>query len=77
MNTQMTMQERIEQAQQETPICACGAPTAPAVRDGGVWLACTTLGHARPGLRRLMSLELLLGHTYQRIVDHPRFLAAA
>jgi hypothetical protein len=77
MNAQPTMQERIEHALQETPICACGAPTAPIIQDERIWLACTTLGHGGPVRRRLISLELLLGHTYRHIVDHPRFLAAA
>jgi hypothetical protein len=64
--------ERIEQAQQETPTCACGAPTAPVARPGGVWLACTCARHTGPVLRRLASLDLVLGHTNRRILEQPR-----
>jgi hypothetical protein len=72
MITSLPVLERIEQAQRETPTCACGAPTAPVARPGGVWLACTCAGHTGGVLRRLASLDLVLGHTDRRIIALPR-----
>ena len=63
--------ERIELAQQETPTCACGAATAPVGRPDGVWLACTCEPHSTPRRRRLLSLDLLVGHTNRRIIALP------
>lgn len=62
--------ERIELAQQETPTCACGAATAPVGRPDGVWLACTCKLASTPR-RRLLSLDLLVGHTNRRIIALP------
>jgi hypothetical protein len=64
--------ERIELAQQEMPTCACGAATAPVGRHDGVWLACTCPATASSMLRRLLSLDLAVGHTNRRIVHLPR-----
>jgi hypothetical protein len=72
MITSLPVLERIEQAQRETPICACGAATAPVGRPDGVWLACTCESQAHPMLRRLLSFDLVMGHTNRRIIDQSR-----
>ena len=64
--------ERIELAQQEMPTCACGAATAPVGRPDGVWLACTCQARANSTLRRLLSFDLVIGHTNRRIIKLPR-----
>ena len=72
MITSAPVLERIERAQRETPTCACGAATAPIGRPDGVWLACTCQRQRKPALRRLLSLDLALGHTNRRIIDQSR-----
>jgi hypothetical protein len=72
MSTLASVLERIEQAQRETPTCACGATTAPIGRPDGVWLACTCQRQRNPVLRRLLSVDLVLGHTNRRIIDQSR-----
>ncbi len=62
--------EEIERAQRERPFCACGQPTRPVARDGGVWLECASL-QASAG-NRLTHLAALRGpfeHTRRPIVD--------
>lgn len=45
--------ELLEQAEREIPFCACGRPTMPVGRPGGVWLECSSMQvlfpwHERP-----------------------------
>jgi len=62
--------EQIEQAAAQTPFCeACGAPTVPVVEGDDVWLECTTSQEHRPMLRRILSLEPLIGHTRRLVLD--------
>ena len=63
--------EQLEGAERETPVCRlCGERTAPIAHDdGSVWLECTSLAETKPVLRRVLSLEFLLGHTRRLIVE--------
>lgn len=62
--------EQIEQAASATPFCeACGAPTTPVAEGDDIWLACTTSQEHRPILRRILSLEPLIGHTRRLVLD--------
>ena len=71
MSDQSWAMEQLEEAERETPVCRlCGARTAPvAHEDGSVWLECTALSEPKPALRRVLSLEFLLGHTRRLVVD--------
>jgi len=69
MITRLRDLELIEQAQRETPTCVCGSATIPVARPDGTWLACSALGQPKSILRRLLSVELAIGHTQQRIVE--------
>ena len=59
----------IEAAQHDTPFCACGAPAVLVGRDRSVWLECSSLGQHRSALRRLLALDLAVGHTRRLVVD--------
>ncbi len=63
--------EQLEGAERETPVCrVCGERTAPVAHDDGtVWLECTSLAEPKPALRRVLSLEFLVGHTRRLIVE--------
>ena len=62
--------EQIEQATIETPYCdACGAATVPVAEGDDIWLACVTSQEHRPILRRILSLEPLMGHTRRLVLD--------
>jgi hypothetical protein len=62
--------ERIEQAVAEQPFCeACGAPTVPVEEGDAIWLACAGTQEHRSILRRLLSLDALIGHTHQLVLD--------
>jgi hypothetical protein len=71
MSDQSWAMEQLEEAERERPVCRlCGARTAPvAHEDGSVWLECTTLSEPKPVLRRVLSLEFLLGHTRRLVVE--------
>jgi hypothetical protein len=58
----------IEQANDATPFCPCGAHTTPVWRDGIVWLDCSTLVEPPAGaIRRL--LNAMVAHVHREIVD--------
>jgi hypothetical protein len=59
----------IESAERSTPHCpSCGDHTAPVAHaDGSIWLEC--ISRAKPGARRLLSLDFVAGHTRRQIVD--------
>ena len=63
--------EQLERAERDTPTCrACGERTVPVAHDdGSVWLECAALGQRKPALRRLLSLEFIVGHTRQLILE--------
>ncbi len=62
--------EQIEQAAIDIPFCeACGAPTVPVAEGDDIWLACTTVQAHRSRLRRILSLEPLIGHTHLLVLD--------
>jgi hypothetical protein len=62
--------EQIEQAVTGHPFCdACGAPTVPVAQGDAIWLDCATSQEHRPLLRRMLSLETLLGHTHQLVIE--------
>ena len=62
--------EQIEQAVSATPFCeACFAPTVPVADGDDIWLACTTVEAHRSLLRRILSLEPLIGHTRLLVLD--------
>jgi len=71
MSDQTWAMEQLEDAERETPVCRlCGERTAPvAHEDGSVWLECTALGKPKPALRRVLSLDFLVGHTRRLIVE--------
>ena len=60
----------IERANRETDACPCGAHTAVIVRDGVVWLECSTLA-APTGGRVRRWLEGLAPHLREAVVDLP------
>ncbi|MFN8619555.1 MAG: hypothetical protein U0869_02255 [Chloroflexota bacterium] len=62
--------ERIEQAVTDQPFCeACGAPTVPVEEGDAIWLACASTQEHRSIVRRIFSLDALLGHTHQLVLD--------
>jgi hypothetical protein len=62
--------EQIEQAVIEHPFCeACGSPTVPAEEGDAIWLVCSGTQEHRSLLRRLLSLEALIGHTHELVLD--------
>jgi hypothetical protein len=69
--------ELVEQAEQETRLCACGQPTLPMARPEGVWIACASLVQPRGLLRRLVTLDFSVGHTDQLIFEWSTVEAAA
>jgi hypothetical protein len=71
--------EQLEEAERETPVCrACGERTAPVAHDdGSVWLECPSLADPRPALRRVLSLDFLVGHTRRLIVQPQQARRAA
>jgi hypothetical protein len=73
---QMWMLERLEHEERETPFCGCGASTVPVARDGVLWLECSSLTPRKPLLRRLLTLDLELGHTRRSIVADPVLFGA-
>lgn len=68
--------ELIEDAQQKTPLCACGRPAVPVARPDGVWLSCASLVEPDGFLRRLARLNLG-GHTDRQIFESSAIEAAA
>jgi len=63
--------EQIEQAAMDQPFCeACGAPTVPVAEGDAIWLACATTQEHRTLLRRILSLEPLIGHTRQLVIEN-------
>jgi hypothetical protein len=69
--------ERIEQAEDETPICWCGAPTVPVDSGGAIWLRCTSLLRPRGAVRQLLTLDFAATHVNQHILDLPVLLQPA
>jgi hypothetical protein len=69
--------ELVEQAEQETRLCACGQPVGPLARPGGVWLVCASLVGPKGVLRRLVTLDFPSRHTNQLIFDWSAVEAAA
>jgi hypothetical protein len=63
--------ERIEQAEHETPICWCGAPTVPFESGDAIWLRCTSLLRPRGTVRRLLTLDFAAIHVNRHILDLP------
>jgi hypothetical protein len=69
--------ELVEQAEQETSLCACGQPVLPVARPEGVWIACASLVQPKGLLRRLVTLDFPVGHTEQLIFEWSTVEAAA
>ena len=66
----------IERTRDARPYCSCGAHTVTVVRDGIVWLDCSTLADRPRGtLRRL--LHDLTPHVREAVVDLREVRAAA
>jgi hypothetical protein len=61
--------ELLEQAERDTPTCACGLHTLPVAREGGVWLACASQVEPKGPFRRLVTLDFAGGHTDRQIID--------
>jgi hypothetical protein len=62
--------EQIEQAVIGRPFCeACGSVTVPVAEGDDIWLACASTQVHRPVLRRILSLEPLIGHTRRMVID--------
>ena len=62
--------ETIEQAVIDHPYCdACGAPTVPVAQGDEIWLACSVAEAPKPILRRILTLEPLVGHTRHLMLD--------
>jgi hypothetical protein len=63
-----TVLAQIENAERETPFCACGQPMVPVAREDGIWLECRSLETREGGpIARLLSV--LAPHDRQLIVD--------
>jgi hypothetical protein len=79
MPDQTAAMEQLERAERETPVCGlCGARTVPVAHDdGSVWLECASLREPKPALRRLLSLEFIVGHTQRLIVEPQQVRQAA
>jgi hypothetical protein len=72
-----TILHLVQDAERDTPHCACGALMTPADRDGALWLECITSRQPGNGrTRRPLTLDWLLPHTRRLIVDAEEFLAA-
>ena len=70
--------EMIEDAEQGTRFCdACGRPTVPQARSGGVWLVCASLVQPKGKVRRLLTLDIASEHTNHLIFETASVEAAA
>lgn len=61
--------DRIEAAFRERPFCACGAPTDIVARPDGLWLVCTREATGSGIVRRLLGVDVSLGHTRTLVLD--------
>ena len=64
--------EAIERAERATPFCSCGEPTAPAGRDGNVYLECISLRDEQPRspVARLLRAITEPAHVREIIIDN-------
>jgi hypothetical protein len=68
--------ERLEREERETPFCGCGTATMAVARDGVLWLECSSLTPRKPLIRRLLTLDLEIGHTRHPIVADAELFGA-
>jgi hypothetical protein len=63
--------EAIEIAERATPFCSCGELTAPAGRDGSVWLECISLREEPKGgtITRFLRSIVAPVHVQELIID--------
>jgi hypothetical protein len=63
--------EAIEIAERATPFCSCGELTAPAGRDGNVWLECISLREEPKGgtITRFLRSIVAPVHVQELIID--------
>jgi hypothetical protein len=77
MYDRLTILHLVEDAERETPNCACGDLMIPVDRDGALWLECISSRQPRASrTRRLLSLEWLVPHTRRLVLDAEERLAA-
>ena len=64
--------EAIEIAERATPFCVCGEVTAPAGRDGNVWLECISLREEPKGgtITRILRAITEPVHVHELIIDN-------
>jgi hypothetical protein len=67
----VTALKAIERAERATPFCACGEPTSPIGREGGVWLECISLNDEPKGgpVVRLLRAITEPAHVRELIFD--------
>jgi hypothetical protein len=77
MYDRLSILSLIQDAEQESRLCACGARMVVVERDGAIWLDCAERPRPRSGiLSRLASLDWIIGHDRRLILDEAELLAA-
>ncbi len=77
MYDRVTILDLIDEAEHESPSCACGARMIPVEREGALWLECAESQEPRKGrVSRLVSLDWLARHTRRVILSQTEARAA-
>ena len=77
MYDRLSILSLIQNAEQASRFCACGARMIVVERDGALWFDCAERPGPRSGiLSRIASLDWIIGHDRLLILDEAELLAA-